>query len=175
MEREMTGKLSHIDSQGNAKMVNVGEKKVTGRTAAAQSRVSMDKNVFEQVAGGTIPKGDVLSAVRIAGIQAAKRTYELIPLCHPLQIESVAIDITPDSGTSSFCITAKVSCSGKTGVEMEAMTAASVAALTLYDMCKSLDRSIEITDIYLLRKSGGKSGTYIRPGHDHKGPAMTEQ
>ena len=166
----MTGKLSHIDSQGNANMVNVGEKEVSKRTAAAQCRVVMDKDVFEKVAGGTIPKGDVLSAVRIAGIQAAKRTYELIPLCHPIQIESVAIDIAPDPGTSSFCITANVSCSGKTGVEMEAMTAASVAALTLYDMCKSLDKSIKITDLYLLRKSGGKSGTYIRPGHDHKDP-----
>ena len=158
----MAEKLSHIDSRGNAHMVDVGQKPVTNRIAAARSSVTMSTHAFESVVKGSVPKGDVLSVVRIAGMQAAKKTSDLIPLCHPLPIEQIEIEIEPDKNSASFTITATVRCSGKTGVEMEALTAVSVAALTMYDMCKSLDKSITITDICLLSKSGGESGTYTR-------------
>lgn len=154
--------LTHLDDKGKARMVDVGEKPVTRRTAVAQGSVVMDRKTFDRVLKGDNPKGDVFAAARIAGIQGAKKTSELIPLCHPLPIDSVKVDISPDDKTSSFIITAEASCSGKTGVEMEALTAVSVAALTLYDMCKSIDKSIRITDIKLLKKTGGKSGVYER-------------
>ena len=156
------GKMTHIDEKGKVRMVNVGEKPVTQRTAVARGTVMMNKHTFEKVLDGDVPKGDVFAAARIAGIMAAKKTPELIPLCHPLSIDSVEIDIRPDKKNSSFIVTAMVSCTGKTGVEMEALTAVSTAALTMYDMCKSLDKSIEITGIHLLKKTGGKSGEYVR-------------
>jgi len=156
------GKMTHIDDKGKARMVNVGEKPVTKRTAVAQGTVVMSKKTFEKVLDGDVPKGDVFAAARIAGIMAAKKTPELIPLCHPLSIDSVEIDINPDEKNSSFIVKATVSCNGKTGVEMEALTAVSTTALTMYDMCKSLDKSIEITGIHLLKKTGGKSGEYVR-------------
>ena len=158
----MSNRLSHLDKQGQARMVNVGDKPVTRRTAAAQGCVRMSKKAYETVLKQDVPKGDVFAAARIAGIQAAKKTSGLIPLCHPLPLDSIEIDITPEDENTSFVITAVVSCSAKTGVEMEALTAVSVAALTMYDMCKSIDRSIEITGIRLLSKTGGKSGTYER-------------
>ncbi|MCH7782456.1 cyclic pyranopterin monophosphate synthase MoaC [candidate division KSB1 bacterium] len=156
------GKMTHIDEKGKVRMVNVGEKPVTQRTAVARGTVMMNKHTFEKVLDGDVPKGDVFAAARIAGIMAAKKTPELIPLCHPLFIDSVEIDIRPDKKNSSFIVKATVSCTGKTGVEMEALTAVSTAALTMYDMCKSLDKSIEITGIHLLKKTGGKSGDYVR-------------
>ena len=156
------GKMTHIDEKGKVRMVNVGEKPVTQRTAVARGTVMMNKHTFEKVLDGDVPKGDVFAAARIAGIMAAKKTPELIPLCHPLFIDSVEIDIRPDKKNLSFIVKATVSCTGKTGVEMEALTAVSTAALTMYDMCKSLDKSIEITGIHLLKKTGGKSGDYVR-------------
>lgn len=156
----MSKRMSHLDARGQARMVDVGDKPVTHRTAVAQGRVTMNKEAYDRVLEQDVPKGDVFAAARIAGIQAAKKTSELIPLCHPLPVDSIAIDITPEDENTSFVITAAVSCSAKTGVEMEALTAVSIAALTMYDMCKSIDRSIEITGIHLIRKTGGKSGTY---------------
>jgi len=156
------GKMTHIDDKGKARMVNIGEKPVTKRTAVASATVVMKKQTFGKVLDGEVPKGDVFAAARIAGIMGAKKTPELIPLCHPLSIDSVEIDINPDEKNSSFIVTATVSCTGKTGVEMEALTAVSTAALTMYDMCKSLDKSIEITETHLLKKTGGKSGEFVR-------------
>lgn len=154
-------RLTHLDDQGRARMVDVGGKEVTEREAVARGRVLMRPETLEQIAAGTLPKGDVLAVARIAGIMAAKRTAELIPLCHPLPLTSVAVDLRPEPQHSALAIEATVRCSGRTGVEMEALTAVSVAALTIYDMCKAIDRAMRITDIRLARKTGGKSGDYL--------------
>lgn len=153
--------LTHIDDNGAARMVDVGEKEVTRRSASAQAVMSMQPQTLSLILSGGMPKGDVFACARIAGIMAAKRTWELIPMCHPLPIESIEIEITPISDTD-VRIVSTLRCTHKTGIEMEALTAASVAALTLYDMCKAVDRDMVIRDVMLLRKSGGKSGDFCR-------------
>jgi cyclic pyranopterin phosphate synthase len=153
-------RLTHFDKDGKAAMVDVGAKPETERVAVARGRVTMKPETLALVKAGEMGKGDVLGVARLAGIMAAKRTSELIPLCHPLALSSVALDLTLDEAGSAVEIEAKVKLTGRTGVEMEALTAVSVAALTVYDMCKAVDRSMTISDIRLVRKSGGKSGTY---------------
>ena len=153
--------LTHIDDNGAARMVDVGEKEVTRRSASAQAVVSMQPQTLSLILSGGMPKGDVFACARIAGIMAAKHTWELIAMCHPLPIESIEIEITPISDTD-VRIVSTLRCTHKTGIEMEALTAASVAALTLYDMCKAVDRDMVIRDVMLLRKSGGKSGDFCR-------------
>lgn len=153
--------LTHLDAQGAAHMVDVGEKAVTRRMARAQAVVTMQPETLRMIQEGRAKKGDVFSCARIAGIMAAKRTWELIPMCHPIPIESISIEIETIS-EREVCITSTLRCSHKTGIEMEALTAVSVAALTIYDMCKAVDRGMEIGAIYLLEKEGGKSGTYTR-------------
>ncbi|MBM4258895.1 MAG: cyclic pyranopterin monophosphate synthase MoaC [Deltaproteobacteria bacterium] len=156
-------KLSHIDAHGRAQMVEVADKPITSREAVATGIVQMQPEVLRMIVTGQIPKGDVLAVARVAGIMAAKKTPELIPLCHPLAITSVTIDFTPDDQRGTIAIEAHVKVEGKTGVEMEALTAVSVAALTVYDMCKAADKSMVISDVCLQKKTGGKSGTYQRP------------
>ena len=153
-------KLTHLDATGNAHMVDVSDKHVTSRSATAKAQVLMLPETLALILGGTAKKGDVLATARIAGIMAAKKTHELIPLCHPLLITKVSVDFGTDEKTSSIEISATVRVEGKTGVEMEALTACSIAALTLYDMCKAVDRGMRITDLRLTEKSGGKSGTF---------------
>ena len=155
-------KLSHVDTQGRARMVDVAEKAVTVREAVAAGTVHMNPEVLRLIVTGQMPKGDVLAVARVAGIMAAKKTPELIPLCHPLPISSVSVEFTPDEDRGAINIEARVKVAGKTGVEMEALTAVSVAALTIYDMCKAADKGMVISDICLLQKTGGKSGTYVR-------------
>jgi len=154
--------FSHMDEKGRVRMVDVGGKGVTARRAVARSRVFMRADTFEKVSENRSRKGNVLETARIAGIMAAKQTHLLIPMCHPIQIRHVQIDFYPDAESGSFRIKAAVAAEDRTGVEMEAMTAASVAALTIYDMCKSHDREMVIADVCLLEKSGGKSGHYVR-------------
>jgi cyclic pyranopterin phosphate synthase len=156
-------KLSHFDRAGRARMVDVGAKPVTKRTAIASGRVLMKAQTLERIVNKEIEKGDVLGVARVAGIMAAKRTGEIIPMCHPLAIDSVEIQFRPDGRRSEVQIEARVKSTGKTGVEMEALMATTAAALTIYDMCKAVDRGMIISDIKLMKKSGGKSGTYIRP------------
>lgn len=155
--------LTHLNARGEAHMVDVADKQETRREARASARVSMLPATLALLAEGGLPKGDVLATARIAGIQAAKRTHELIPLCHALMLSKVTVDFTLDSANS--CVEIQVLCrlNGRTGVEMEALTAASVAALTLYDMCKAVDKGIVIGDIQLETKTGGKSGDWQRP------------
>lgn len=153
---------SHFDSQGRAHMVDVGDKAVTRREAIARGSIRLSAEALEAVVEGSSKKGDVLGVARIAGIQAAKRTGEWIPLCHPLALESVEIEFEPDETGPSIGIQARTRITAKTGVEMEAMVAVSAAALTIYDMCKSIDRGMVIEDIQLVHKSGGKSGTWNR-------------
>jgi cyclic pyranopterin monophosphate synthase len=155
-------KLSHVDTQGRARMVDVGEKAVTIREAVATGTVRMNPAVLRLVVAGRMPKGDVLAVARVAGIMAAKKTPELIPLCHPLPISAVSVEFTPQEDAGILTIGARVKVEGKTGVEMEALTAVSVAGLTIYDMCKAVDKGMVISDICLLKKTGGKSGTYER-------------
>ena len=154
--------LTHFDKQGNAVMVDVSAKDVSARIAVAKGSVFMAAATLKRIVEGGIAKGDVLGVARLAGIMAAKRTPDLIPLCHPLPLAAVAVDLVPDSKRGAIDITATVKLSGPTGVEMEALTAVSVAALTVYDMCKAIDRAMTISDIHLIHKSGGKSGTYER-------------
>lgn len=153
-------KLTHLDSTGNAHMVDVSDKHVTSRSATARAQVTMLPETLALILGGTAKKGDVLATARIAGIMAAKKSHELIPLCHPLLITKVSVDFVADEKTSSVEVSATVRVEGKTGVEMEALTACSVAALTLYDMCKAVDRGMKITDLRLTEKTGGKSGSF---------------
>jgi cyclic pyranopterin monophosphate synthase len=153
-------KLTHLDATGNAHMVDVSDKHVTSRSATAKARVVMLPETLTLILTGTAKKGDVMATARIAGIMAAKKTHELIPLCHPLMISKVSVDFMPDEAATAIEVTATVKVEGKTGVEMEALTACSVAALTLYDMCKAVDRAMKITDLRLVEKSGGKSGTF---------------
>ena len=152
--------LSHVDSEGRARMVDVSDKDETNRVAVAGARVVMQPETLARIQAGEIAKGDVLATARIAGIMAAKRAAELIPLCHPLALTSVAVDLDCKPEQSAVEITATCRLKGRTGVEMEALTAASVAALTIYDMCKAIDRGMVVTDLRLLKKSGGKSGDY---------------
>jgi cyclic pyranopterin monophosphate synthase len=156
------GKLSHLDDQGRAKMVDVSDKDITSRTAVARGTIHMRAETLALILADKIEKGDVFSVARVAGIMAAKKTSELIPMCHPLNITSVEIDLTTAENPARVEIEASVRVSGKTGVEMEAMTAVSVAGLTIYDMCKAVDREMSIGEIRLVKKSGGKSGTFIR-------------
>ncbi len=153
-------KLTHLDSTGNAHMVDVSDKDVTTRSATAKAKVEMLPETLALILEGKAKKGDVLATARIAGIMAAKKTHELIPLCHPLMISKVSVEFAPDVPSSAIEVTATVKVEGKTGVEMEALTACSVACLTLYDMCKAVDRGMRITDLRLVEKSGGKSGHY---------------
>ena len=152
-------KLTHLDEQGAARMVNVGEKQVTQRVASAQSVITMQPETLRMITDGTAPKGDVFACARIAGIMAAKKTAELIPMCHPIPIESVEIAIEAISETQ-VRVVSTLRCSHKTGIEMEALTAASIAALTIYDMCKAVDRGMRIDETLLLYKNGGRSGEY---------------
>lgn len=156
--------LSHFDAQGKAVMVEVSHKETTYRRARASGSVLVSAEILQLIKEGRADKGDVLGIARMAGIMAAKKTSELIPLCHPILISSVNISFSLDETNNKVLIEATVNSQGKTGVEMEALTAVSVAALTIYDMCKSKDRGIIITDICLQEKEGGKSGHYKRPG-----------
>ena len=155
----MTQKLTHFDEAGRAAMVDVSAKAETSRTAIARGRIVMAPETLALIQGGQVGKGDVLGVARLAGIMAAKRTSDLIPLCHPLMIAKVTVDLTP-AGTDAIEIEATVKVNGQTGVEMEALTAVTVAALTVYDMCKAADRGMRIEAVRLVHKSGGKSGTY---------------
>ena len=155
-------KLSHLDEQGRARMVDVSEKEITSRIATARGTIHMRPETLALILEDKIEKGDVFAVARVAGIMAAKKTSELIPMCHPLNITSVEIELIPGEKPARVDIEATVRVSGKTGVEMEALTAASVAALTIYDMCKALEKGITITDIRLESKTGGKSGDYKR-------------
>ena len=155
--------LTHIDDQGNAVMVDVGDKAETARTATAEGRVRMQAETLRRIAEGSVKKGDVLTVAQLAGIMGAKRTPDLIPLCHPLALTSVKVLLEPEPDNPAIRITATCKLEGRTGVEMEALTAVSVAALTIYDMVKAIDRSMVIEGIRLLHKSGGRSGDYHAP------------
>lgn len=152
--------FTHFDSDGATHMVNVGEKPVTARRAIACGEIIMQSETLAMITDGTAKKGDVLSVARLAGIMGAKQTAALIPLCHPLGLDHVTLALDPDSSLPGIRITASCAVTGRTGIEMEAMTAASVAALTIYDMCKAVDRQMVITNIRLTHKSGGKSGEF---------------
>lgn len=154
--------LTHIDERGKARMVDVTSKDVTEREAVAKGSVVMKKETLDLILANEVKKGDVLGVARVAGIMAAKKTGELIPLCHPLNITSVTVDFEPDENLPGIEITATARVFSKTGVEMEAITAVSVAALTIYDMCKAADKGMTLTDIRLVKKTGGKSGEFTR-------------
>ena len=154
--------FTHFDQAGNAAMVDVSDKAVTDRTATARVRVAMEAGTLAMILQGSATKGDVLGVARLAGIMGAKRTADLIPLCHPLPITSVKVDLEADAAAQAVEITATVRTTGQTGVEMEALTAASVAALTVYDMCKAVDRSMRIQDLRVTHKAGGKSGEFAQ-------------
>ena len=157
-------KLTHLDKEGRAKMVDVTEKPSTVREAIARGSVYIKPETLKLIQDKKIPKGDVLCVARVAGIQAVKKTSELIPMCHPLNITSVDIDLTLDNKKNKIDIEARVKVTGQTGVEMEALTAVSVAALTIYDMCKAVDKEMVISDIMLIEKRGGRSGHFKRKG-----------
>jgi len=152
--------LTHFDADGRAHMVNVGDKPVTDRVAVAQGSITMAAGTLAKIREGGFGKGDVLGVARLAGIMGAKQTASLIPLCHPLGLDHVAVDLEPDDGLPGVQITATCRVTGRTGIEMEAMTAVSVAALTIYDMCKAVDRAMVIGSVRLIHKSGGKSGVF---------------
>jgi cyclic pyranopterin phosphate synthase len=156
MEKDFT----HFDDRGKAKMVNVGDKPVTHRTARAGARVLVNEDTFALIASGGMKKGDVLTVAQLAGIMGAKRTPDLIPLCHSVAISGIEVQLTLNQGACAVDVEASVTCDGQTGVEMEALTAASVAALTVYDMCKAVQKDMRITDLRLLDKTGGVHGDY---------------
>jgi len=159
----MADELTHLDEHGSARMVDVAAKGITHRRAVAESFISMCPETLSMIVSGGIPKGDVFAAARIAGIMAAKRTSDLIPLCHPLSLTHVSVVLEPvESPSVGVAITATAETDGKTGVEMEALTAASVSALTIYDMCKAVDRAMTVTNVRLLSKEGGASGMWTR-------------
>jgi cyclic pyranopterin phosphate synthase len=158
------GKLTHLGSRGEARMVDVSAKRETERVAVAEGRVVMSAKTLDLVLKGDAKKGDVLGAARIAGIMAAKKTHELIPLCHPLALSKVAVDIAPDRTLPGLVVRATCKLKGRTGVEMEALTAVAIACLTIYDMVKAAERGMRIEGIHLVEKRGGKSGTYRRKG-----------
>ena len=160
-------KLTHLDEQGRARMVDVTAKESTARRAVAAGEVVLRRKTLDLIRDRTLPKGDVFSVARVAGIMAAKRTAEWIPLCHPLPLSSVSVSFGVDEARNAVCIEVEVKCFGATGVEMEALTAVCAAGLTIYDMCKAVDRSARIERVRLLRKSGGKSGDIVlEEGHD---------
>ena len=159
----MMTKLTHVNSKGEARMVDITQKAITEREAVAKGKVIMKPTTLELAKTAGFEKGDVLAVARVAGIMAAKKTHHLIPLCHPIFISNIAIEFDL-AGDDSIDITARVKSTGKTGVEMEALVAASVSALTIYDMCKSVDKTMTIAEIYLESKRGGKSGVYQRKG-----------
>jgi cyclic pyranopterin phosphate synthase len=152
--------FTHFDAEGNARMVDVSEKQITERSAIARASVFMQAETLQLILSGGVKKGDVLQVARLAGIMAAKRTSDLIPLCHPLGLDAVEVDLACDQERSAVDISATCRLKARTGVEMEALTAASVAALTVYDMCKAVDRGMRITDVRLTHKAGGKSGEF---------------
>lgn len=154
--------LSHIDDKGRVRMVDVTQKKPSQRTAVAQAVVLMSAETFQRIAAGTVSKGNVLETARIAGVMAAKKTADLIPMCHPLNLTHVQVDFFPDAARHAIRIEGTARIVDQTGVEMEALTAVCVAALTLYDMCKAIDKAMTITDVCLLNKTGGKTGTFVR-------------
>ena len=160
----MKPELTHLDEHGRARMVDVGAKDVTERVCTARAAVRMSRGTLDAITSGATPKGDVFATARIAGIQAAKRTGEWIPLAHPMPLDAVEVRLEPDAGAGCVRIEATVRAHWRTGVEMEAMVAVSAAGLTIYDMCKAMDRGMSVTDVRLVRKSGGKSGDWLRPG-----------
>ena len=153
-------KLTHFDEQGASRMVDISDKEVTDRIAIAHAKITMKSETFRLIMDKRIQKGDVFEVARVAGIMAAKQTFTLIPMCHPINLTSVKIDYTNNS-VDTIDVLSEVRVTGKTGVEMEAITAASVCAITIYDMCKSVDKGMVISDIHLVKKSGGKSGTFV--------------
>lgn len=159
----MENGLTHFDSQGNAVMVDVSEKQATHRTAVASGKIKVNQAVYDAIVEGSVKKGDVLGVARVAGIMAAKKTHELIPMCHPLLLTKCTVDfeLLPEELAVKAIATVKVN--GQTGVEMEALTSVNVALLTIYDMCKAIDKTMEMSDIHLEEKTGGKSGTFINP------------
>ena len=157
----MTNRLTHLDDSGRARMVDVTEKDVTSRTAVARGRVTMQPQTLRLILAGEVSKGNVLTTAQVAGIMAAKRTHELIPMCHPLLLTKVDVRLEADEAGSAVAIEAEVRTSGVTGVEMEALTAVAVAGLTVYDMCKAVDRGMRLEAVRLVRKSGGKSGETV--------------
>ena len=159
---DQSDRLTHLDDAGRAQIVDVTDKAVTAREATATSCVRMNRETLGAILDGAMPKGDVLAIARIAGIQSAKKCADLIPLCHPLPLSSVKVDLTPDTELPGILIEATCKVTGQTGVEMEALTAASVAALTLYDMCKAIDRGMTIEKTQLMNKSGGAGGVWRR-------------
>lgn len=163
-EKKQFDSLSHLNERGEAQMVDVSGKKVTRRQAIAVGKIIMSTQALETIEAGNAPKGDVLGTAKIAGIMAAKQTANLIPMCHPLPIHKIEVEITPNRQLPGYEIQATVAIQAETGVEMEALTAVSVAALTLYDMAKALEKSMQISDIRLLSKTGGKSGDYFADG-----------
>ena len=162
----MPAELSHLDSSGRARMVGVGDKAPTRRTCVARAEVRMDAATLARIAEGTLAKGDVLATARIAAIQAAKRTAEWIPLCHPLPLDGIDVELRPDAAGSRVAIEVRVDAHARTGVEMEALVAAAAAGLTIYDMCKAVDRGMTLERVRLVSKAGGKSGTWERAGEE---------
>ena len=159
----MSDKLTHLDAAGRARMVDVGDKPVTAREASAEARVRMKPETLRAALAGDAKKGDVRAVAEVAGVMAGKRTSDLIPLCHPLPLSSITVSIEPDEALPGFVVRARAKTTGQTGVEMEALTAASVAALTIYDMLKALDRGMIVESVRVLEKSGGASGDYTAP------------
>lgn len=155
-------KLTHFNASGEAHMVDVGTKEITEREAVVEGRIFMHPDTLRLIMQGSHKKGDVLGIARVAGIMGAKKTSDLVPLCHPIMITNVELDLTPESESNSVYCTCSVRCNGQTGVEMEALCAAQIALLTIYDMCKAVDRGMEITGVRLMKKAGGKSGTWLR-------------
>ncbi len=166
---EAPNELTHVDAKGRVRMVNIGEKEITHRVCVARAEVHLAAETLAKIADGTVPKGDVLATARLAGIQAAKRTDEWIPLAHPLPLDAVEITLTPDPDGPAILIEGRAETHWRTGVEMEAMVAVTAAGLTVYDMCKAIDRDISLDSARLIHKSGGKSGSWTRPGE--AGPA----
>ncbi len=162
--------LTHFDEGGNAVMVDVTEKRITDRVATAVGRILVGQQTYDAIRGGTAQKGDVLGVARVAGIMAAKRTHELIPMCHPLPLGKCTLDFAMLPEELAVEVRCTVRVAGQTGVEMEALTGATVALLTVYDMCKAIDKGMEIQSVYLLRKSGGKSGDFVNPKHKEEAP-----
>ena len=160
--RRRSGRLTHVGADGEARMVDVSEKAATLRIAVAEGRVRMSQTTLKTIKAGDAKKGDVVGAARIAGIMAAKKTPDLIPLCHSLQLSKVVVDITPDEQLPGLAVRAEACCLGPTGVEMEALTAVAVACLTIYDMAKAIDRNMSVEGVQLLEKRGGKSGEWVR-------------
>lgn len=170
---QSTPALSHLDAQGHAQMVDVSAKIATVREATAAAQVRMQPKTLAAIAAGQTPKGDVLATARLAGIMAAKQTAQLIPLCHPLPLQKVTVDLTPDPDLPGVQIMATVKTKAETGVEMEALTAVTIAALTLYDMAKALEKSMVIDNVRLLRKTGGKSGDFSAEAYPSESISMT--